>query len=251
MLTAIVVGLAIGSFLNVVIARLPEGRTLGGRSACPHCNATIAWYDNIPLLSFGLLRRRCRRCRGPISWRYPIVEAVTGALFGFSYWRFGPTADFLVAVVFLSGLIAITAIDLDHMIIPDVISLPGTVVGLVANLATGRVSWLDSLLGIAAGAGIFVAVIAGYSAVMKQEGMGWGDVKLGAMLGAFLGWKVVLVSIFIGVLLGGALAAVLLSMDLRNRKVPVPFGPFLAFGGTIGFFWGERLLAWYLGGFLS
>ncbi|MBI4245848.1 MAG: prepilin peptidase [Candidatus Rokubacteria bacterium] len=251
MLVTIVVGLAIGSFLNVVIARLPEERGLGGRSACPRCDAAIAWYDNVPLLSFALLRARCRACRAPISWRYPVVEGVTATLFAFSYQRFGPTPEFIVADVLLSALVAITAIDLAHQIIPDVISLPGIGVGVVANLVTGRVPGVDALLGILVGGGIFWVIVEGSRRLMGREGMGGGDVKLGAMLGAFLGWKVALVAMFISVLLGGALAAVLLSMNLTGRRDPMPFGPFLAVGGAIGLFWGDGLLAWYLGGFLS
>jgi leader peptidase (prepilin peptidase)/N-methyltransferase len=238
-------GLVIGSFLNVVIARLPAHRSLWApRSACLGCGTPIAWHDNIPVLSFAALRGRCRACGVAISARYPVVELGTAILWTLAYRAFGLTDQFAVAVVLLSSLVVITAIDLDHQIIPDVITLPGTVTGFVANLATGHVSWLDSLLGTLVGGGIFLIII-----VASGGGMGGGDMKLGAMLGAFLGWKVLLLSIFVSVLLGGALAIGLLAAGRRGRKDPIPFGPFLALGGAIGVFWGDRLLHWYLAAF--
>ena len=244
-LLLVLVGLAIGSFLNVVIARLPEHKSLWGpRSACPGCGAPIAWHDNVPILSFVSLRGRCRTCAMRISWRYPIVEALTAALFVLAYRIFGPTVDFLAALVLLAALVAITAIDLQHQIIPDVITLPGIVAGFLANLASGRVSWLDSLIGIGVGGGLFLIII-----LASGGGMGGGDMKLGAMLGAFLGWSVVLVAVFVAVLLGGALAIPLLVTGKRGRKDPIPFGPFLALGGVVGLFWGERLAQWYVSGF--
>jgi leader peptidase (prepilin peptidase)/N-methyltransferase len=248
MLAAFVVaGLLIGSFLNVVIARVPEQRSLWQPgSACPGCGSAIAWYDNIPILSFLALRARCRSCRTPIPWRYPIVEAVTAILFAAAGVAFGPTLDGAVAAALMAVLIALTAIDLERQIIPDVISLPGILAGVLANLATGRVSWRESLVGIVIGGGVFLVII-----LASGGGMGAGDMKLGAMLGAFLGWKVVLLSIFIAVLIGGALAVVLMATGLRGRKDPIPFGPFLAIGGAAGLFWGERVVRWYLSGFVA
>jgi leader peptidase (prepilin peptidase)/N-methyltransferase len=245
LLPVVVFGLVIGSFLNVVIARLPERRSLWApRSACPGCGATIAWHDNIPVVSFILLRRRCRACAMPISWRYPAVELSTAALFGLAYAVFGFTPDLAVALPLLASLVAITGIDLQHQIIPDVITLSGTVTGFLANLATGRVDWLDSLLGIVVGGGTFLTII-----LASGGGMGGGDMKLGAMLGAFLGWKVTLLAILIAVVLGGAIAGLLLATGVRRRKDPIPFGPFLALGGAVGLLWGERLVGWYLGAF--
>ena len=247
--TTVLFGLAIGSFLNVVIARLPEGRSLWRPgSACPGCGAAIAWQDNVPLLSFAMLRGRCRACALPIPWRYPIVEGVTGAAFAAAWIAFGPGAEFVAAAVLLSALIAITAIDLQHQIIPDVISLPGILAGVVASLAARRVSWLDPALGILAGGGVFLVIIVAYGLVTGGEGMGLGDVKLGAMLGAFLGWKAVLFSLFAAVLLGGVVASAMLARG-GGRKDPIPFGPFLAVGGAVGLFWGERVVAWYVSGF--
>lgn len=243
--TAVLLGLVVGSFLNVVILRLPERRSiLRPRSACPACGATIAWYDNIPLVSFAVLRGRCRACGVTIPWRYPLVELATGLLFGLALARFGPTPDFVATSVLLAALVAITAIDVDHQIIPDVITLPGTLAGVLANLITGRFSWIECLIGIAVGGGVFLLII-----LASRGGMGGGDMKLGAMLGAFLGWQVALLSLFLAVLLGGALAVGLLVSGRRGRKDPIPFGPFLATGGAIGALWGEKLVRWYASGF--
>lgn len=238
-------GLCVGSFLNVVIARVPEGRSIvGPGSACPRCSTPIAWYDNVPLLSFALLRARCRKCGEPISWRYPVVELVTGLLFVLALAERGLTIDLIPALLLVAGLVAITGIDLDHQLIPDVISIPGIVVGLAVSTLTGRPGWLDSLVGVVIGGGIFLLII-----VASRGGMGGGDMKLGTMLGAFLGWKLVLVAILIAILAGGVFAIVVLLLRRKGRKDAVPFGPFLALGGVVSLFWGESLLAWYLGTF--
>jgi leader peptidase (prepilin peptidase)/N-methyltransferase len=243
----VVAGLVIGSFLNVVIARVPERRSLWyPGSACPGCGTAIAWHDNIPVLSFVALRGWCRACSIAIPWRYPLVETVTAALFGAAGYAFGPTPHGVVAAALLAGLVALTAIDLEHHILPDVITLPGILAGVLANLATGRLSWREPLLGILVGGGLFLVII-----LLSGGGMGGGDMKLGAMLGAFLGWKVVLLSIFVAVVAGGALAVALMASGLRGRKDPIPFGPFLAAGGAAGLFWGERVVQWYLGGFVA
>ena len=240
-----IVGLCVGSFLNVVIARVPERRSIvTPGSACPRCTAPIAWHDNIPLLSFALLRARCRKCGEPISWRYPAVELITGLLFDWAFAERGLTIDLIPALLLVAGLVAITGIDLDHQLIPDAISIPGIVVGLVASAATGRPGWLSSLIGILVGGGIFLLII-----VASRGGMGGGDMKLGAMLGAFLGWKLVLVGILVAVLAGGVLAIAVLLTRRKGRKDAIPFGPFLALGGVVSLFWGEALLAWYLGTF--
>ena len=159
------------------------------------------------------------------------------------------TRDAGVAAALLAALVAITVIDLDRQIIPDVISLPGIVAGVLANLATGRVSWLESVLGILVGGGVFLAIAVVGSWLAGQDAMGGGDIKLAAMLGAFLGWKVLLLSLFCSAVGGGILAAVLMGSGLRGRKDPLPFGPFLAAGGAVGLFWGERMVRWYLDAF--
>lgn len=243
MLGAVVLlGLIVGSFLNVVIVRLPEGRSLWGpHSQCPGCGAALAWHDNIPVLSFIALRGRCRSCQMAIAWQYPLVEIATAGLFGLAYVTYGPTARFVVAVAFLAALIAITAIDFRHQIIPDVISLPGILAGIIASLTVKQVSWSDSIIGMAIGGGLFFVII-----LATGGGMGGGDMKLGAMLGAFLGWKVTLVSLFVAVLVGGTVAGALLVSGQKGRKDPIPFGPFLALGGAVGLFWGDSLLSWYV-----
>ena len=238
-------GLAIGSFLNVVIARMPAGRSLvRPGSACPGCSAPLTWYDNIPVLSFLMLRGRCRACGMHISWRYPVVETITAAVLVVAYVAFGPSADFLVACVLLPALVALTAIDLDHQMIPDAITLPGILIGLVINLASRRISWLDSVVGILLGGGLFLVII-----LVSRGGMGGGDLKLGAMLGAFLGWKALIVAVFVAIVLGGAVGAVLLATGRRGRKDPIPFGPFLAAGGAMALFWGKQAFSWWMGGF--
>jgi leader peptidase (prepilin peptidase) / N-methyltransferase len=240
-----VAGLLVGSFLNVVIARVPEKRSLvRPGSACLGCGAAIGWYDNIPILSFVALRGCCRACAAPIPWRYPMVEAVTATLFVAAAIAFGPTLDAVVAAALLAGLVALTAIDLERQILPDVITLPGILAGVLASLATGRVPWHESLLGVAVGGGVFLVII-----LASGGGMGAGDMKLGAMLGAFLGWKVVLLSVFVAVVGGGVLSVALIASGIRGRKDPIPFGPFLAAGGAAGLFWGERVMRWYLSGF--
>jgi leader peptidase (prepilin peptidase)/N-methyltransferase len=240
-----IVGLVVGSFLNVCIVRIPAAQSLWRpRSRCPDCRTPIAVRDNLPLVSYAWLGGRCRACGQRIPLRYPLVEAGTSALFLASHWRFGLGEDLLVALVLGSALIVLTAIDLEHQILPDVITLPGIALGLLANVVTGRVSWLESLVGIFVGGATFFVII-----FLSKGGMGGGDMKLGAMLGAFLGWKVMLVTLLIAVLAGGAVAIALLISGARGRKDPVPFGPFLAGGGLAGLFWGERLLEWYLGTF--
>ena len=240
-----IVGLLIGSFLNVVIARVPERRSLWWpSSSCPECGAAIAWHDNIPVLSFAALRGRCRACAGPIAWRYPIVEATTAGLFSLAAIMFGPTGEAVMAAALLATLVALTAIDLERQILPDVITLPGILFGLVASTATGRVSVSGSLIGVVVGGGVFLVII-----LASRGGMGAGDMKLAAMLGAFLGWQVVLVSILMAVVVGGILAVGLMASGLRTRKDPIPFGPFLAAGGAVGLFWGERMVQWYLHAF--
>jgi len=243
-------GLCVGSFLNVVIARIPEGKSIVfPGSACPRCGKSIAWYDNFPVLSYVLLRGQCRNCREPISWRYPAVELACGLLFVLAYHRFEAGPALAAALILLAGLVAITAIDLDHQIIPDVLSLPGIILGVLFSLAPGGIGWAPSLLGVLLGGGVFIVIIVASTLVLGQAGMGVGDVKLGAMLGAFLGWKLALLSILLSTLLGGPMAAVLLATGRKSRKDPIPFGPFLALGGLISLFWGDALLGWYFAQF--
>lgn len=244
-LGALLLGAVVGSFLNVVITRLPRKESVvTPPSRCLACMAPIRWFDNLPLLSYLWLKGRCRECGSRIGWRYPVVEGVTAVVFALSLRHFGLTPALLPALLLLSALVAITAIDLEHGLIPDRITLPGIGVGFLTGFLTPRLFWGDSLMGILIGGGIFFVII-----LLSGGGMGGGDMKLAAMVGAFLGWKLMLVALFFGVFLGGVVAVTLLLSGRRRRKDPVPFGPFLAVGSTVSLFWGEGLLRWYLGGF--
>ncbi|MBI3454917.1 MAG: prepilin peptidase [Candidatus Rokubacteria bacterium] len=239
----VVVAALLGSFLNVCISRLPRGESVvSPPSHCPRCDAPIRYYDNLPLVSFALLGGRCRACREPISWRYPIVEALAAAVGFLAFWQLGPTWAGLRAFVLGLALIAITFIDLETLLIPDRITLPGIVIGLGLSLVPSPRALVWALIGCLVAGGLFYAI-----AALSRGGMGGGDIKLAAMLGAFLGWPLVVLAIFAAVVLGGVVALGLLASGRRGRKDAVPFGPFLAFGGLLTALWGRPVLAWYLG----
>ena len=242
---AILFGAIIGSFLNVCIHRLPLRESLlWPRSRCPQCAQTIAWYDNLPILSYFWLRGRCRACRRRISWRYPLVEALNAAGYGLIIWRFGFSASALMYLLLWSSLIVISFIDLDHMIIPDRITLPGIALGLVAGtLLLPR--WWDSVVGLLVGGGIlyFMAWISPY--LFGKEGMGGGDIKLLAMIGAFLGWKPAILTIFFGGLLGAVVGVTLMAVRVITREAYLPFGPFLSLGAVVAILYGQEILTWY------
>ncbi len=244
---AFVFGLLVGSFLNVCIYRIPAGESVVfPPSRCSACGTGIRWYQNVPILSWLFLRGRCAACGTSISIRYPMVEFLTGLLFLLVAQNFGLQWLTIIYWVFVSALVVITFIDLDHQIIPDVISLPGIVLGFLSSFVIPGISWTDSLLGILLGGGSLWAVAIGYQLLTKTEGMGLGDVKLLAMLGAFLGWKAVLPLIFIGSLLGTLVGVPLMLAKGAGGKYAIPFGPFLATGGVIYLFWGPHLIRWYL-----
>lgn len=241
-----------GSFLNVCASRLPKRASLWSPgSACPACAQPIRWYDNVPVVSFLVLGGRCRDCKAPIAWRYPIVEVGTALLFALAYVRLGLGWELALALVFLSALMVITVIDLEHQLIPDRITLPVIAAGFVGSVVLGRPAWLDSLLGIVMGGGIICAIIVGSRLVMGEEGMGQGDITLAAMVGAFVGWRLLLLGLFLAVLVGAAVAAALLAAGRKGRKDPIPFGPFLALGGVVSLFWGKEILQWYLTAFVG
>ncbi len=243
-----VYGAIIGSFLNVCIARLPEGRSIvRPGSQCPTCQVPIAWYDNVPILSYVLLGGRCRTCRTRISAIYPAVEILTGALAVALYLRLGPTLAFAGYCVFAAALVVITFIDLDHQIIPDVISLPGIVVGLAFSLVSPLVTPIDALLGVLVGGGILLAVAWLYQTLRGIEGMGGGDVKLLAMIGAFLGWQSIFVTLFVGSVIGSLIGVGVMMYQRADTKLAIPFGPFLACGALVYLFFGDRILAFYFG----
>jgi leader peptidase (prepilin peptidase)/N-methyltransferase len=246
---AFIFGSAMGSFANVLIHRLPQGQSVvKPGSRCPSCGASIRWYDNIPILSYMVLRARCRSCGAAISMRYPVVEALTGLLFAGLVWRTGIGLSTLILALFCWALVVITFIDLDHRIIPDVISLPGTVLGLAASLLHGFPKPMDSVIGVAAGGGFLFLVLFAYEKIMKDEGMGMGDVKLLGMIGAFLGWQALPVTILVSSLTGTVVGVVYATIKGESvRKFPVPFGPFLALGAIVHLFFGVEMISWYLG----
>jgi leader peptidase (prepilin peptidase) / N-methyltransferase len=243
---SIVLGAMIGSFLNVCICRLPnEESIVFPGSRCPQCRKPIRFYDNIPLLSYLLLRGKCRHCGAPISIQYPLVEGITGLSSLFLFIRFGPSLSYLVYFAFVGALIAITVIDLYHQIIPDVISLPGIVVGLLASLIVPQITFLNSLIGVLLGGGSLFLVATVYHWLFKREGMGGGDVKLLAMIGAFLGWKAVILTIFLSSFIGSVTGIILILIKGKDFKYAIPFGPFLSAGAVISLFYGESLIRWY------
>lgn len=240
-------GASIGSFLNVVIHRVPLGESVvKPRSRCPSCAETIAWYDNLPVLSWVLLRGRCRRCGAGISARYPFIELITMLIAMVLFARFGLSPAFVVQFVFCCALIVIAYIDLDHQIIPDKISLPGIVLGLLVAIPGGLPALTDALLGVLLGGGLLLTVAWVYERATGREGMGGGDVKLLAMIGAFLGWQGVLLTLLLGSLLGSAIGIVLMTSRGADRKLAIPFGPFLSLGALVTLFWGHAIVRWYI-----
>lgn len=240
-------GALIGSFLNVCIHRLPRGESLvAPRSRCPACRVPIQAIDNIPVVSFLWLHGRCRHCNAAISLRYPVVEALNACGYVLLWHRFGAMAETVVYGVFFSALLVVTFIDWDFQIIPNVITYPGIVLGLVSTATVLAGGFLDAALGAVLGGGLLYGVARLSEWWLKKEGMGLGDVKLLAMIGAFLGWRAVLVTIFVGALAGSFIGLTLMGLKLKRREDPIPFGPFLALGAVTAMFAGPELIAWYL-----
>ncbi len=234
-------GTVLGSFANVCIYRLPRGQSiLWPRSHCPVCGTPVRPLDNIPLLSFFFLRGRCRACRESISWQYPLVEALSGLLYLLVYATYGITILSGLYALLTTVLLIVTFIDLEHQIIPDKITLPGLVIGLLCNPLL-PISFPNALIGGLLGGGIFLL-----AALLSRGGMGGGDIKLMAMLGVFFGWQRALLTIFVGVCTGAFGGILLMLIKKKGRKDQVPFGPFLALGGIITLLWGQEIIAWYL-----
>ena len=243
-----ILGLLLGSFINVCIYRIPLKESIVTPSSkCPHCGKAIRFYDNIPVLSFFFLWGKCRHCEHSISWRYPLVECLCGFLSLFLYIKYGADFQYIVYLIFVLSLVVVTFIDLDHKIIPDILSLPGIGVGMMVSFLPGTISWFDSLIGIVAGGGILFLVAFGYERMTGRDGMGGGDIKLLAMIGAWMGWKslpmVLLISSFSGALIG----AVFIWFSGKGYRVQIPFGPFLSAGAILCLFFGGTMLNWYLG----
>lgn len=243
---AFVFGAVVGSFLNVCICRMPKDESVVfPPSHCPQCNYLIRWYDNVPLLSYLLLRGKCRGCGTHISLQYPLVELLNGALTLLLFIRFGVSLTFLALFVFCSALVVITFIDIEHQIIPDEISLSGIVIGFVFSFFLPITSWLGSLIGILLGGGSLLLVAYGYQWFSGREGMGGGDIKLLAMIGAFLGWRAVPFVIFSASLVGSVLGVSMMLLQKKDSKLAIPFGPYLSFGAVLYVFYGQQLIRWY------
>ena len=246
-ISAFILGAVIGSFLNVCICRLPRDESVvSPPSHCPNCSCGIHWYDNIPLISYLLLRGKCRGCGTRISPQYPLVELLNGLLTLALFLRFGPTFFFLVLFLFCSALVVITFIDLEHQIIPDEISLPGILLGFLFSFFLPGHTWLNSLIGILLGGGSLLLVASGYHWLTGKEGMGGGDIKLLAMMGAFLGWKAIPFIIFASSLIGSVVGISLMLIKKKDSKLAIPFGPYLAFAAILYIFYGRPLIHWYL-----
>ena len=244
---SIIFGALIGSFLNVCILRLPEEESIiTPGSHCPRCKNPIKFYDNIPLVSYVLLKGRCRYCHCPISIQYPLIEGITAVGSLILFMKFGPSLSYLFYFSFVAALIAITVIDLYHQIIPDVISLPGVGVGLLASLVLPQLTFFDSLIGFLLGGGSLFLVATLYHWVFKREGMGGGDVKLLAMIGAFLGWKAVILTILLSSLIGSITGIIIMVSKGKDFKYAIPFGPFLSLGAMIALFYQNEIIFWYL-----
>jgi leader peptidase (prepilin peptidase)/N-methyltransferase len=246
----IVVALAatLGSFLNVCISRLPRGESIAyPPSHCPRCQTPIRYYDNIPLLSFAVLRGRCRACRAPISWRYPLVEALAVAAGLVVLGQLGPTWEGLRGFVLVLALIAITFTDIETRLIPDWITLPGIVIGLAFQLYPSPRGVIDGLLGCLLAGALFYLIAWLSPKLFGKEGMGGGDIKLAAMMGAFLGLKLVVVAIYAAVFAGGLVGVISLAFGLKRLGQYIAFGPFLALGGIVATLWGRAFLDWYFG----
>ena len=264
------VGLFVGSFLNVVIHRLPrmmerawhaQAAELRGeqapanerfnlatpRSRCPHCGHQITMLENIPIVSYVVLRGRCAHCGAGISRRYPIVEALSALLSAYAAWHFGFGASALGALLFVWAMVALTFIDLDTQLLPDDITLPLLWLGLAFNLGTTFAELPDAVIGAMAGYLALWSVFWLFKLATGKEGMGYGDFKLLAAIGAWLGWQMLPLTILLSSLVGAVVGILLIVVARHGRNVPIPFGPYLAAAGLIALFWGERITERYLG----
>lgn len=238
-------GLMVGSFANVCVHRIPKGESIvfpGSR--CPACGQAIAWYDNLPLFSWLWLRGRCRHCHAGIAMRYPLLEFLMGASWGFLAWHFGPAPQLAMGLVLVSLLWVLTFIDLETGLLPDIITLPGIAAGLLFSFWTGGPA--DSLLGAAAGYGLFWLVARVFLLLTGREGMGYGDFKLLAMLGAFFGWQALPFIIFVSAFCGAVIGGIYLLVGRYHARAEIPFGPYLALAGMLWLLTGPDIWQWYL-----
>jgi leader peptidase (prepilin peptidase) / N-methyltransferase len=244
---AAVFGLVVGSFSNVCIYRLPRDQSVvWPASRCTACGRGLSWYENVPVLSWAVLRGRCRTCGERISAMYPIVEAVTALVFVVMAAHFGITPLFAVRALFGCAMIVLFVIDLQHQILPNEITVPGIVLGLVAG-AVLEPGWRDAVIGAVAGGGSLWLIAAGYQRLRGREGLGFGDVKMLAMIGAFLGWKLMLLTLVFASFTGSFVALLLMMARRADWQSKLPLGTFLALGAVLASIWGDAVVTWYLG----
>jgi leader peptidase (prepilin peptidase)/N-methyltransferase len=242
-----VLGLVVGSFLNVCIYRLPRGQSVNWpASRCTTCDRSLAWYENIPVVSWLVLRGRCRTCGERISVMYPIVEAITAALFIAGYFIYGWTPLLAVRLAFTCAMIVLFMIDLQHYLLPNVITVPGIVIGFALSLVLPP-GWKASLIGLVAGGGLLFAIAEAWYRFRGIEGLGMGDVKMLAMIGAFLGWKLMLVTLVLSSFAGSLIGVGAIALGRGGMKSMLPFGTFLAVGALTAAVAGDVILTWYLG----
>ncbi|MCP4202097.1 MAG: prepilin peptidase [bacterium] len=241
-------GLVVGSFLNVVVHRLPRGTSIVfPRSACTFCGGPVAARDNIPVLSYLLLRGKCRRCSAPISIRYPLIELAASTFFALCAWRFGFSLETLAAVLFCSLLLCLALIDYDHFLLPDKLTLPGILAGLMLQPWLPRTSFADAALGILFGAGALILIVNFWYWLRNEEGMGLGDVNMLAMVGAFLGWQGAAVTLLVATVAGAMTGLLLIALRRLGASSRLPFGVFLSVGAVVALFFGDQIVDFYLG----
>jgi leader peptidase (prepilin peptidase) / N-methyltransferase len=241
-------GALIGSFLNVCIYRLPRQESIAWPgSHCPRCTHPIAWYDNIPIVSYVVLAGQCRHCGVCIPFRYPMVEILNALGYVGLFWFFGPSWATAAYGLLYSALLVVAGTDLSHKIIPNAVTFPGIIVGFVCAATVLPLGFLDSMLGVLVGGGILWLLAWASPYLFGKEGMGGGDIKLLAMIGAFLGWKPALMTIMVGSLLGSLVGLALIATQVIKREDYIPFGPFLVCGALVSLFFGQSLLDWYQG----
>ena len=243
-----VMGLIVGSFLNVCIYRLPRRQSINWPgSRCTTCERALSWYENIPVVSWAVLRGQCRTCGQRISVMYPLVELITGSLFVAGYLIYGWTPLLAVRLAFACAMVVLFAIDLRHHLLPNVITVPGIVVGFVLSLLLPMQGWKSSLIGLIAGGGVLFALAEGYYRLRGVEGLGMGDVKMLAMIGAFLGWQLMLVTLILASFAGSIIGIGIIASGRGGMKAALPFGTFLAVGVLVAAVAGDAIVEWYIG----
>jgi leader peptidase (prepilin peptidase) / N-methyltransferase len=243
---AVALGAIVGSFLNVCIYRLPRRMSIVlPASACPHCERTLSWFENVPIVGYLMLGGRCRTCRQPIGAQYPIVEALTAVMFGAAWWYYGPGVLLVSRLLFGCALIVLFAVDLEHHLLPNVITLPGIPVGVALSFFT-EPGWMASIIGVIVGGGVLFLIAEAYYRLRHEEGLGMGDVKMLAMVGAFVGWQLTLLTLMMASFSGAIIGVAMIATRRGGLKYALPFGTFLALGAAAAATVGPTILQWYL-----